>query len=30
MLDKYYDSYGYNFPEHFITTAEIKNIKFQP
>lgn len=30
MLDKYYDSYGYKSSESFITTAEIKNIKFPP
>lgn len=30
MLDNYYDSYGYKMPEHFVTTAEIKKVKFAP
>lgn len=28
MLDKYYDSYGYERPESFITTAELRGVKF--
>ena len=28
MLDQYYDSYGYKNQESFITTAEIKDVKF--
>jgi len=30
MLDKCYDSYGYERPESFITTAELRGIKFAP
>lgn len=30
MLDNYYDSYGYKAPEHFITTADLKKVKFAP
>lgn len=30
MLDKYYDSYGYEMPEHFITMADIKKVQFAP
>lgn len=30
MLDQYYDSYGYKPSEAFITTAELRDIKFSP
>ena len=30
MLDQYYDSYGYRPSEAFITTAELRDIKFSP
>lgn len=30
MLDKYYDSYGYEVPEQFITMADIKKVQFAP
>ena len=30
MLDKYYDSYGYVMPEHFVTMAIQKDVKFNP